>query len=159
MDFVVIDCETSCGRVMEIAICRVSNNRILESYYYGLINPEVPLSDECKKLTHITDDMLKNEPSFNIIALDILRFCEGATVVAWPYAYILDTLKFEFNKIGVIFNPSTLDLEQEVKKLYPTITSVDNCLVQLKLNKVEEQHNSLALAKAKAYILTSINHV
>tara|TARA_B100001175_G_C19480074_1_gene626587 strand:+ start:969 stop:1742 length:774 start_codon:yes stop_codon:yes gene_type:complete len=57
-------------RIVEISILKVFPNGNKESKTW-LVNPEVPIPLEVSKIHGITNDMVKEEPSFKVIAHDI----------------------------------------------------------------------------------------
>ena len=57
-------------RIVEISILKVFPNGNKESKTW-LVNPEIPIPSEVSKIHGITNDMVKEEPSFKVIAHDI----------------------------------------------------------------------------------------
>ena len=57
-------------RIVEISILKVFPNGNMESKTW-LVNPEIPIPSEVSKIHGITNDMVKEEPSFKVIAHDI----------------------------------------------------------------------------------------
>ena len=60
----------STDRIVEISILKVFPNGNKESKTW-LVNPEIPIPLEVSKIHGITDDMVREEPSFKVIAPDV----------------------------------------------------------------------------------------
>jgi DNA polymerase III epsilon subunit family exonuclease len=86
MSYVVVDTETTGGshwrtdRITEIAAVIVKNGEIVE-VFETLVNPKRSIPYFVSKLTNITWDMVKDAPTFDRIAPDVLRVLEGNVFV------------------------------------------------------------------------------
>ena len=65
--FVCLDCETTgldpqADRVIEVAVMKFTLNEVLDSYE-TLIDPGCPIPESSTKIHHITNDMVKGQPS------------------------------------------------------------------------------------------------
>jgi DNA polymerase III epsilon subunit family exonuclease len=84
---VVVDTETTGGRsllgdrITEFAAVIVKGGEIVE-LYETLVNPQRSIPPFVTQLTNITWDMVKNAPTFDRIAPDVLRVLEGNVFVA-----------------------------------------------------------------------------
>jgi len=76
-------------RIIEIAAYDPVNNRTFEQ----LVNPGSPIPPEATAIHHITDEMVASAPSFNFVAQDFIKFCEGDTVLI---AHNNDAFDFHF---------------------------------------------------------------
>jgi exonuclease, DNA polymerase III, epsilon subunit family len=81
-----VDVETTGGqppshRLTEFAAVVVRDGKIAE-VYETLINPERPIPPFVSKLTRITWNMVKSEPTFRLIANDVMKVMEGHVFVA-----------------------------------------------------------------------------
>ena len=87
LSYVVVDTETTGGRawsgdrITEIAAVVVRNGEIVE-LFETLVNPQRSIPPFVTQLTNITWDMVKNAPTFDRVALDVLRVLEGNVFVA-----------------------------------------------------------------------------
>jgi DNA polymerase III epsilon subunit family exonuclease len=85
--FVVVDVETTGtrayhgDRITEIAAVVVRDGEIRE-VYETLVNPQRPIPPFVTALTNITWAMVKNAPTFDRVAPDVLRVLEGSVFVA-----------------------------------------------------------------------------
>lgn len=64
-------------RVIEIAAFDPVQNRTFEK----LVNPGIPIPPDATAIHHITNDMVKDSPSFAQIGAEFMEFCEGETVL------------------------------------------------------------------------------
>ncbi len=87
LSYVVVDTETTGGRsllgdrITEFAAVIVKGGEIVE-LYETLVNPQRSIPPFVTQLTNITWDMVKNAPTFDRIAPDVLRVLEGNVFVA-----------------------------------------------------------------------------
>jgi DNA polymerase-3 subunit epsilon len=85
--FAVVDVETtgtrprSGDRIIEIAIATVTNGRA-ELALDRLVNPECPIPTFTRRLTGITDDMVRDKQVFGEIANDVVAALAGRVFVA-----------------------------------------------------------------------------
>jgi DNA polymerase-3 subunit epsilon len=86
LSYVVVDTETTGGshwsadRITEIAAVVVCNGEIVE-VFETLVNPQRSIPYVVSKLTNITWDMVKDAPTFDRIAPDVMRVLEGNVFV------------------------------------------------------------------------------
>jgi DNA polymerase-3 subunit epsilon len=86
LSYVVVDTETTGGshwsndRITEIAAVIVRNGEIVE-VFETLVNPKRPIPNFVSRLTNITWDMVKNAPTFDRIAPEVVRVLEGNVFV------------------------------------------------------------------------------
>jgi DNA polymerase III epsilon subunit family exonuclease len=87
LSYVVVDVETTGGRafygdrITEIAAVVVKGGEIVE-VFETLVNPERPIPPFVTQLTNITWSMVKDAPTFDRIAPDVIRVLEGNVFVA-----------------------------------------------------------------------------
>lgn len=85
--FAVVDVETTGvgprnqDRITEIAVVIVQGERI-ETVFDTLVNPERPIAPIATALTNITNDMVKDAPTFAEVADEVLRVLAGRVFVA-----------------------------------------------------------------------------
>ena len=87
LSYVVVDTETTGGRhgsgdrITEIAAVVVRDGEIVE-LFETLVNPERSIPYFVSQLTNITWDMVKDKPTFDRVAPDVMRVLEGNVFVA-----------------------------------------------------------------------------
>lgn len=84
-DYVVFDLETTgiswrTDEVVEISAVRVVNHRI-DSEFSTLVNPGCPIPYEASRVNGITDEMVKDAPSFDSALADFLAFVQDSVLV------------------------------------------------------------------------------
>src|SRR6267142_2727503 len=92
LSYVVVDTETTGGqyglgdRITEFAAVVVRDGKIVE-VFETLVNPKRSIPPFVTRLTNITWDMVKNAPTFDRIAPDVMRVLEGNVFVAHNEAF------------------------------------------------------------------------
>jgi len=87
LSYVVVDTETTGGRhgsgdrITEIAAVVVRDGEIVE-LFETLVNPERSIPYFVSQLTNITWDMVKDKPTFDRVAPEVMRVLEGNVFVA-----------------------------------------------------------------------------
>lgn len=86
-------------RIIEIAAYDPVNDRSFEQ----LINPGCRIPPDATAIHHISDEMVANAPSFDVVAQEFIKFCEGDVVLiahnndGFDYHFI----KAEFGRAGI----------------------------------------------------------
>ncbi|HNV95333.1 MAG TPA: 3'-5' exonuclease, partial [Bacteroidales bacterium] len=75
-------------KIVEITILRIDINQ-QENLHTYLINPERPIPPAVTKIHHITDEMVKDKPTFKELAHTIYQHFEGADIAGF------NALKFD----------------------------------------------------------------
>jgi len=64
-------------RIIEIAAFDPENDKSFSS----LVNPQIPIPEETTSIHNITDDMVKEEPSFEVVGKKFAEFCSGDVIL------------------------------------------------------------------------------
>ncbi|NGX34199.1 MAG: DNA polymerase III PolC-type [Candidatus Anoxychlamydiales bacterium] len=64
-------------RIIEIAAFDPEQNRTFEEF----VNPNIPIPQESTNICNITDDMVKDAPTFDIIGKKFIEFCGTDTIL------------------------------------------------------------------------------
>lgn len=103
--YAVIDLETTGlspnhgDRITEIGIVILENGIIVDQYE-SFINPERNIPDDVVSITGITNDMVKDAPTFGSIAGEILEFVSDCELVAHNASFERKFLEAEFQNSG-----------------------------------------------------------
>ena len=103
--FISLDTETTGlepgknSRLIEIACCKVVNNKLTDDIFHEYINPTISVGTS-EAIIGITDDMLKNKPIFGEIAEEFLEFIKGSTLVIHNASFDLSFLNYELKLAG-----------------------------------------------------------
>lgn len=122
-DMVILDIETTGGshlydRITEIALVRIENGEIVDRWQ-SLINPERPIPFTITHLTGITDEMVKNAPTFAEIAPELYQRLEGMPLAAHNVRFDYGFLKAEYQRINATLMLKTLCTVKLSRKLFP----------------------------------------
>ena len=115
-------------RIVEISILKVFPNGNKESKTW-LVNPEIPIPSEVSKIHGITNDMVKEEPSFKVIAPDIKSMINNSDLAGF------NSNKFDIPLLAEELLRSKLDFNLE------NILTID---VQNIFHKMEQRTLSAA---------------
>jgi len=108
---VVFDLETTgtsvtTDRIIEAALIKIHPNGNEERQHY-LINPEINISKESSSIHGITNEMVKDKPTFREIAKPLLKFLEGCDLSGFNVIkFDLPILVEEFLRINIEFDIS-----------------------------------------------------
>jgi DNA polymerase-3 subunit epsilon len=124
--FVVVDLETTGGRVapgaiIEIGAYRMRGRRMLESFQ-SLVRPRGALPSFITRLTSITNEMLADAPPLEAVLPKFRAFLDGAVMVAHNAPFDHSFLDFEFRRLfGIgLLNP-VLCTVRMARRLLPSI--------------------------------------
>lgn len=105
-------------RVCEVAILRCQGEEILDSLQ-KLINPQRPMSAGAFAVHGITEEMLRDAPTFAQVAEDVLELIEGAVLVGHNTPFDLGFLAEELDRLGLSLPPLVaLDTLRLARYLY-----------------------------------------
>lgn len=162
--FVVFDLETTglnsspvsgnMDRIIEIGAYKIENGQITQCFS-AFINPQRRLSEEIKKLTGITDDMLSNAPTYEEVMPDFFKFCSDSILVG----HNVEGFDFKFvdyycARLGYIFERKTIDTIRLSQELLRGLSNYKLNTIADKFNITFNHHRATddALATAKIFI-------
>ena len=105
-EFISLDTETTGlepgknSRIIEIACCKVVNNKLTDDIFHQYINPTISVGIS-EEITGIGNDMLKDKPIFSEIARELLEFIKGSTLVVHNASFDLSFLNYELELAGL----------------------------------------------------------
>lgn len=103
--FVVLDFETTgldpeIDRVIEVGVACFRGGE-LEELRNWMVNPGIPIGEESKAITGITDEMVADAPDFGGVWAEVRTFLEGRIPVAYNHAFDSRFLWAECRRIGL----------------------------------------------------------
>lgn len=133
MQFVILDLETTglskyYEKITEFSGLKASlspsGELVVEDVFSTLINPNRPIPRFITKLTGISNDMVKEAPSFDQVASQISSFIGDAAIVAHNATFDCGFLEMHFKNAGVAMpqNP-VLCTRRLSRKLFPDLPS------------------------------------
>lgn len=122
-DMVILDIETTGGshlydRITEIALVRIQNGEVVDTWQ-SLINPERPIPIIITYLTGITDEMVKDAPTFAEIAPILYQYLEGVPLAAHNVRFDYGFLKAEYQRINATLMLKTLCTVKLSRRMFP----------------------------------------
>jgi DNA polymerase-3 subunit epsilon len=106
------------GRVIEIGILRVENNKLVKTYK-TLINPQTYVDPFIENMTGITQDLLETAPTFEQIKDEILEILDGSVFVAHNVRFDYGFLRNEYRRFGQQFSFKHFCTVKLARLLYP----------------------------------------
>lgn len=98
--------DTMRDRVVQVACVRLSPDGSRESYE-TLVNPEGPIPPEAAAVHHITDDMVKDAPTFRDLAPKLLEYFGDSDLGGFGIVrYDVPLVTNEFKRAGIFFDTS-----------------------------------------------------
>lgn len=112
-DFVVFDIETTglsnfTDKIIEIGAVKIRNKEIIE-VYQEFVNPNESLSSFTTELTGITNEMVINKDTIDIVMPRFLNFCENSILVAHNAAFDVEFIIEKCNILNLEFKPIYID--------------------------------------------------
>jgi len=96
-------------RIIEISIVKVSPEGD-EEWYTKRINPEMPISPSASEVHGISDEDVKDEPTFTDIARDLAKFLEGCDLAGY------NAIKFDIPVLAEEFLRAEVDFDLRKRK-------------------------------------------
>lgn len=125
--YAVIDIETTGGNfhkeaITEIAILITDGETLVDSWS-TLVNPGRNIPWEISRLTGITNEMVKNAPSFPMVARRIVEMTEDCIVVGHNVSFDYSFIRENFRRLGYHYRRDTLCTLRMGRKAFPGLPS------------------------------------
>ncbi|SKC74126.1 PolC-type DNA polymerase III [Maledivibacter halophilus] len=123
--YIVFDIETTGlsfkhDKITEIGAVKIKNGEVVDKFS-ALINPTVNIPAKIVELTGITDEMVKDKPTIDIILPEFLNFVGDDPVVAHNAAFDTSFIKENAKALGLEFNNTIVDTLSLSRILVPSI--------------------------------------
>lgn len=147
-EYCVLDLETTgisfrTEKITEIGIMKVKNGQVIDEFEC-FVNPEKPIPDEVVEITHITDDMVKDAETIDIVMPKVLEFIGEDVIVAHNADFDVGFLKYNCELLGLKLDNTYIDTLRLAKDLFPDFKRFKLGIIADKLNiKVEVAHRAL----------------
>jgi DNA polymerase-3 subunit epsilon len=105
-------------RITEIGILRVANGEFLDEWS-TLVNPECSIPEEIRMLTGITNEMVRDKPTFSELRREVFERLEGHILVAHNARFDYGFLKNEFRRVEMPYTADVLCTVRLSRRLYP----------------------------------------
>ncbi|MBC7850109.1 MAG: GIY-YIG nuclease family protein, partial [Chitinophagaceae bacterium] len=159
--YAIVDIETTGGyaahhRITEIAIYHHNGIEVTDQYS-TLINPGMEIPYYITGLTGISTDMVKDAPSFEEVAAQLLRFLEGRIFVAHNAHFDYSFIKKEFEQTGIAWQPRKLCTVRLSRKIIPGLRSYSlGSLTESLGIRIQNRHRAGGDAEATAKVFTQL---
>jgi DNA polymerase-3 subunit epsilon len=133
-------------RVTEIGIVEVTRAGVRR--WSTLVNPQVPIPPFVSTLTGITDDMVRDAPTFEAVHGEMLQWLQGGLFIAHNARFDYGFLRHEFKRIGKTFRCEVLCTLKLSRKLFPDVISHGlDALVERHAFTTDARHRALGDAE------------
>lgn len=157
--FVVVDIETTglnprSAGITEIAAIRIDNSRF-STEFHSLVNPGRRIPPTIARLTGISDDMVRDQPSIEVVLPQLHAFLGAMVLVAHNADFDLGFLNFAARRLfsSPLLNPSLCTLRL-AKRLLPELRSRSLETVASHLGvATSDRHRALGDARITAEVL------
>lgn len=161
-EYVVFDIETTGlskkhNKIIEIGAVKVRDGRVVDTFS-EFINPQCPIPYQIEQLTSISDDMVKDAPTVDIILPRFLGFCGDSIVVAHNAAFDTGFIKKNAVDLGLTFDNTILDTMTLSHILLPELGkfTLDRVCKELKIVN-EHHHRAIDDAEATAKVFIKLH--
>jgi DNA polymerase-3 subunit epsilon len=105
-------------RITEIGLVEVANGEFV-GRWGQLVNPGKSIPPFIQTLTGISNEMVRDAPTFEQFAPELLRRLEGKILVAHNARFDYGFLKNEFGRLGMAYRSRVLCTAKLSRKLFP----------------------------------------
>ena len=106
------------SRIIEIGIIRVENDQVVDTFH-SLLDPETHIPPEILEFTGITQDEIKNAPTFSQIKDTVMELFNDSVFVAHNVKFDYSFIKKEFVMLEEQFNAKTMCTVNLSRSLFP----------------------------------------
>jgi DNA polymerase-3 subunit epsilon len=142
-------------RILQIALIKFTREKEEPVELQMLINPGIPISEEAFAVHGISNEMLRNKPTFAQVAEEIFSFIGDADLAGYNSdRFDIPMLMEEFHRVGIqldISHRRLLDVQKIFYKMEPRTLKA---AYKLYCNKdLEDAHDALADVRATVDVL------
>jgi DNA polymerase III subunit epsilon len=110
-------------RILQIAFIKYTKDHLEPQELFMLINPGIPISEEAYAVHGISNDMVRNKPTFAQVGHEIYNFIGNADIAGYNSdRFDVPMLMEEFHRIGLEFDLSKrrlIDIQKIFYKMEP----------------------------------------
>ena len=155
--YIVFDIETTgfgpeSDKIIEIGAVKVKNREIIDRFS-SFVNPKTPIPFEIEKLTGISDDMVLDAPTIDIVLPQFLDFCDGGVLVAHNASFDTSFIAKNAKEQGLPYDYTVVDTVGLARLLLPDLGrfKLNNIAKYLNIS-LENHHRAVDDADATAKI-------
>jgi DNA polymerase-3 subunit epsilon len=162
LTYTVFDTETTGlepsngDEIIQVGAARIVNNRLLRQETFNqIVDPEIPLKPESIPIHGITEDMVRGQPTIDVVLPAFHEFCEDTVLIAHNAAFDMRFLQLKEERTGIRFTQPVLDTLLLSAVVHPNQEShkLDVILERLGIT-IGTRHNALedALATGEVFL-------
>ncbi len=163
--FVVFDTETTGldyehDELLEIGAVKIEKG-IIVSKFSMLIKPRNPIPASATEINNITNEMVSESPSADVVVRDFFRYCKGSALVGYNVSFDQKFVLQEAKKQGLVFENEFVDVMPLAKsKLRLTRYRLGDVVKALGIT-LDGAHRAYAdaLATAEAFLKLNSNEI
>ncbi len=142
--------------IIQIGAARIVNNRLLRQEVFNqIVDPERPLRPEGIPIHGITEDMVRGQPTIDVVLPAFHEFCEETVLIAHNAAFDMRFLQLKEERTGIRFGQPVLDTLLLSAVVHPNQEShkLDDIMTRLGVS-IGKRHNALedALATGEVFL-------
>ena len=121
--YIVFDLETtgfSCEKqkIIEFGAVKIKDGEIIDRFSH-FVNPMVPIPFRITKLTSITDDMVKDADTIDVVLPKFVEFCGDGVLVAHNAAFDTSFINENCKQLGIKFDYTSIDSVGISRVMFP----------------------------------------
>ena len=159
--FVIFDIETTGlsaknDRITEIGALKVVDGEVVDEFSQ-LVNPKRPIPEFITNLTGITDEMVKDKPTIDIVIKDFENFISDSILVAHNANFDIGFIRENLSKIGKELDAPVIDTLELARSVFPRLKNhkLDTLAKHLSVS-LDNHHRAVDDAKATTEIFLKI---
>ncbi|MCK9479173.1 MAG: PolC-type DNA polymerase III [Firmicutes bacterium] len=156
-DTVVFDVETTgfnpeSENIIEIGAVKIKDGKIVDNFS-AFINPQKPIPQKIVKLTGITDELVRDAETIDVVLPRFLEFCKDSLLVAHNAGFDISFIKANAKRLDIPFSPAYVDTVEMARGALPDLSSHKLNVVADALGvSLEGHHRAVNDANATALI-------
>ncbi len=169
--FVAVEIQTTGAssledHIIELAAVKMRGGKVTDAYR-SYVNPKVPIPFEVANKTNITDDMVLDAPTIDVVLREFISFAEDAVLIGNKEGFEVGFIEQKCKEQGIAVEFTYLNLIALARVLLPAVTKYELPSLTKVLNVVmEDTVNTIAkvflrlatiLQERKLYTLKEIN--
>lgn len=146
--YCVLDLETTglsfrTEKITEIGVMKYQNGEVIDEFSC-FVNPEKPIPQKVVEVTNITDEMVKDAETIDIVMPKLLEFLGDSILVAHNADFDIGFLKYNVKELGLTLENTYIDTLRLSKDLFPDFKKYKLGIIAEKLGiKVDVAHRAL----------------
>ena len=162
--YTVVDIETTglsknYHHITEIAAVKIRNGQMINSFQ-TLVNPETHIPSFITRLTGITNDMVKSQPTINQVLPSFLEFLGEDVFVAHNATFDFGFLEHNLRVHGHQFSPPRLCTKKLANRLFPELSHkrLSDLCTHMNITNIQA-HRAMGDVQATALVFNNMLNI